>query len=126
MRGLTPAPTMILAILDDLIFTSKIRVAASQLGVPVKFARTADAALADMRDQAPSLVIFDLNNPRTDPLGTVRTMKLDATLASIRTVGFVSHVQTELIEAARQAGVDEVLARSAFTTRLAEILSRQA
>ncbi len=117
---------MILAILDDLMFTSKIRVAASQLGVPVKFARTSDAALAEMRDQAPSLVIFDLNSPRTDPLGTVRTMKLDASLASIQTVGFVSHVQTDLIQAARQAGVDEVLARSAFTTRLAEILSRQA
>jgi PleD family two-component response regulator len=115
---------MILAIVDDLMFTSKIRAAAGQLGVPVKFARTADAALAEMRQSSPSLVIFDLNNPRADPLGTVKTMKLDASLASIWTVGFVSHVQTDLIEAARQAGVDEVLARSAFTTRLADILSR--
>ncbi len=106
------------------MFTSKIRTAASQLGVSVTFARSADAALAEMRSGAPTLVIFDLNNPRTDPLGTVKTMKGDAALASIPTVGYVSHVQTDLIEAARQAGIDEVLARSAFTMRLADILVR--
>jgi hypothetical protein len=76
-----------------------------------------------MRASAPALVVFDLNNPRTDPLGTVAAMKSDAALSSIRTVGFVSHVQTDLIEAARSAGVGEVLARSAFTARLADILS---
>ena len=115
---------MILAIVDDLMFTSKIRTTADQLGVPVKFARSADAALAEMRSEAPSLVIFDLNSSRTDPLGTVAAMKQDAALASIPTVGFVSHVQSELIEAARRAGVGEVLARSAFTMRLTEILGR--
>jgi hypothetical protein len=51
-------------------------------------------------------------------------MKADPELAAIPSIGFVSHVQTELIDAARQAGVDEVLARSAFTMRLPEILAR--
>jgi PleD family two-component response regulator len=116
---------VILAILDDLMFTSKIRTAASQLGVDVAIARSADAALAEMRKNAPSLVIFDLNSTRTDPLGTVAAMKHDAALSSIPTVGFVSHVQTELIDAARNAGVDDVMARSAFTMRLPEILTRR-
>jgi CheY-like chemotaxis protein len=107
------------------MFTSKIKTAASQLGVPVTFARSADAALAEMRNSAPSLVIFDLNNPRTDPLGTVSAMKGDPSLASIPTLGFASHVQTDVIDAARRAGVDEVLARSAFTMRLGEILTRR-
>ena len=111
---------MILAILDDLMFTSKIKTAASQLGVPVTFARSADAARGEMQKGAPSLVILDLNSARTDPLGIVRAMKANAELASIPTVGFVSHVQIDVINAARQAGVDEVLARSAFTAQLAE------
>jgi CheY-like chemotaxis protein len=113
---------MIVAVLDDLMFTSKIRTAAGHLGVAVTFARSSDAALAEMRKSAPALVIFDLNNQRTDPLGTVAAMKADPALSSIRTIGFASHVQTDVINAARQAGVDEVLARSAFTTQLAEIL----
>jgi len=117
---------MILAVLDDLMFTSKIKTAASGIGVPVVFARSADAALAEMRKGPPSLVILDLNNARANPLGLVGSMKQDQALSSIPTVGYVSHVQTELIEAARKAGVAEVMARSAFTERLGEILSRAA
>jgi len=116
---------MILAVLDDLMFTSKIRTTANQLGVAVAFARSADSALTEMRKSPPALVILDLNNPRTQPLAIVAAMKADAALASIPTVGYASHVQTDVIEAARTAGVQEVLARSAFTQHLASILQRQ-
>ena len=115
---------MILAILDDIMFTSKIKTAASQLGVAVTFARSADAARAELAKATPSLVIVDLNGARTHPLDIVRSIKANPELAAVPTVGFVSHVQTDLIDAARRAGVDEVLARSAFTAHLAQILSR--
>ncbi len=113
---------MILAVLDDLMFTSKIKTTAAQLGVTVGFARSADAALAEMRKTPPALVILDLNNPRTEPLSIVARMKADPALAPVPTVGYASHVQTDVIQAARQAGVDDVMARSAFTQNLAEIL----
>ena len=114
---------MILVVLDDLLFGSKIRTTAGQLGVPLTFAKSSAAALDEMRKTTPSLVIFDLNNPRTKPLETVAAMKQDASLAGIPTIGFVSHVDTATIEAARAAGVSDVMARSAFAQRLAEILS---
>jgi PleD family two-component response regulator len=115
---------MILAVLDDLMFSSKIKTAATQLGVPLTFARSSATALAEMRKAAPSLVIFDLNNPRTDPLGIVAAMHADPALAAIPTVGYVSHVDTDVINAARAAGVTDVLPRSAFTMQLADILKR--
>jgi PleD family two-component response regulator len=115
---------VILAILDDLLFTSKMRSTATQIGAALSVAKSRDAALADMRASSPSLVIIDLNNPRTDPLGIVASMKADPALAAIRTVGFVSHVHTELIDAARKAGVDEVMARSMFAERLPQILAK--
>ena len=77
---------MVLAIVDDLMFSSKIKTAASQLGVAVAFARSSGAALATMRERAPTLVILDLNNSRTDPLGTVAAMKRDPATASIHLV----------------------------------------
>ncbi len=117
---------MILALVDDLMFTSKIRSAASQVGATITFVRSSDAALAQMRSSAPSLVIFDLNNPRTDPIGTVQKMKQDAALASIPTVGYVSHVDATTIDAARDAGMTDVMARSAFTAQLPDILRRGA
>jgi PleD family two-component response regulator len=113
---------VILAILDDLLFTSKIRTTAKQLGVKVTVARSADSALAEMRAARPSLVIVDLNNPRIHPLQIVAAMKGDAALAGIPTVGFVSHVQVDVINAARQAGVTQVMARSAFAEQLPAIL----
>jgi PleD family two-component response regulator len=115
---------MILAVLDDLMFTSKIKTTARQLGVDVAFARSADAAFAEMQKATPSLVILDLNNARTDPLGIVSAMKQDPALASIPTVGYASHVQTDVIAAARRAGVGDVMARSAFTQQLPDILRR--
>jgi PleD family two-component response regulator len=116
---------MILAVLDDLMFTSKIKTAASQLGVAVTFARSADAVRAALSSTTkPSLVILDLNNPRIDPLGIVSEMKSNPAMDAIPTIGFVSHVQTDLIQAARSAGVGEVLARSAFVTQLPDILRR--
>jgi PleD family two-component response regulator len=115
---------MVLAVVDDLMFASKIRSTASQLGIQLAFARSSGDALAAMRKDKPSVVILDLNNPRTDPLGIVAAMQRDPALAAIPTVGYASHVDAALIATARQTGVAEVLARSAFTTRLAEILSR--
>ena len=114
---------MVLAIVDDLMFASKIKAAASQLGLTVAFARSSDAAMTAIRDNTPTLVILDLNNPRTDPLGIVAAIKGDPATRAIRTVGYASHVQADVIDAARLAGVDEVMARSAFTARLPEILA---
>ena len=115
---------VILAILDDLMFTSKIRSAAQHAGVTVAFARSAQSALEQMRARTPALVVLDLNNPRTDPIGTIATMKADSALAPIPTLGFVSHVDADTIAAARAAGADEVIARSAFVTQLSDILRR--
>ena len=61
---------------------------------------------------------------RSEPLGIVADMKADPALAAIPTVGFVSHVRTDVIDAARQAGVGDIMARSAFTVQLPEILRR--
>jgi hypothetical protein len=60
------------------------------------------------------LVIVDLSRPGV----------LEA-LASLEapTIGFASHVDRELMAAARLAGCGEVLARSAFFSRLPELLS---
>ena len=113
---------MILAAVDDLLFSSKIRTVAKQAGVELTFARTPAEIIEQARTRQPSLVIFDLNSAKADPINTVTAMKADSTLAAIPTLGFVSHVHTQVIAAARQAGIDEVMARSAFAGNLADIL----
>jgi len=108
------------------MFSSKIKTAANQLGVDLRFSRSVDGALDTMRKNPTTLVILDLNSERIDALAIVAGMKQDPALASIATVGYASHVQTDVIQAARRAGVGDVLARSAFVQQLADILTRRA
>lgn len=113
---------MVLVAVDDLLFSSKIRTTAKQAGVEITFARTPQEILDQARALKPALAIFDLNSAKADPVTTIAALKRDPALASIRTLGFVSHVHTELIDAARAAGTDDVMPRSAFAARLADIL----
>ena len=115
---------MILAVLDDLMFSSKIKTAAGQLGVAVTFARSAETAIAEMRK-----IRAVARDPRSEQRAheSSRHRRVDEAgpgPRAIPTVGYASHVQTDVINAARQAGVGEVLPRSAFTVQLADILRR--
>ena len=114
---------MIVCAIDDLIFSIKISTAAKQLKTAVFFERTADRVVDTVRDKRPSLVIFDLNSTRMRPLDAIAALKRDPDVAAIRTLGYVSHTDAATIAAARAQGIDEVMARSAFTAQLAQILT---
>lgn len=113
----------ILAAVDDFLFRSKIRATAKHVNADVRFAQTGDEILAQARELKPTLVIIDLNSAKAEPVATIAALKADASLAGIRAIGFASHVHTDLIAAARQAGADQVLPRSAFAGNLADILA---
>jgi CheY-like chemotaxis protein len=112
----------ILASVDDLFFRSKVRTTAKHLGIEIQFAATADELIAQAKSLQPTLVIFDLNSSRMDAIAAIAALKADGATSDLRAIGFASHVHTELIAAARKAGADDVLPRSAFAGRLAEIL----
>lgn len=99
--------TTVAAYVPDLMDRSKVSAAA---GDRVTFARTP----ADLPDVEADLVVVDLSRPGV----------LDAlpSLAGRRVLGFGSHVDTDLLDAARAAGC-EVLARSKFFARLEELLA---
>jgi PleD family two-component response regulator len=113
---------VIVCVVDDLIFSIKISTAAKAAGADVYFERAADRVLSSIREKKPSLVILDLNSGKMRPMDVIAALKGDEALKGIRTLGFVSHVHADVIAMAREAGIDEVLARSAFSDRLGEIL----
>jgi len=114
---------MILCAVDDLIFSIKISTAAKALGADVFFERSPEQVVSRIRERMPTLVILDLNSTKLRPLEVIAHLKADAGLRDIPTLGYVSHVQTDVIDAARSAGIDEVLARSAFSEQLGQILT---
>jgi CheY-like chemotaxis protein len=113
---------VIVAVLDDLLFSIKIKTAAKTLNAAVHFERAPDQVLESIRAKAPRLVIFDLDSVKMRPMHAIASMKADSALRGIPTLGFVSHVHADVIARARAAGIDQVLARSAFVTQLEPIL----
>ena len=108
----------VLAAVEDLLFRSKISETASQLGIETSFPRNPRKLLAAIRESPPDLLILDLNSARFEPLALLQTVKSEEATRDVSTVGFLSHVQKDLAVAAREAGCDRVLARSAFTKDL--------
>lgn len=113
----------VLAAVEDLLFKSKISGTADSLDVRVGFPRSPRKLLETLREAPPQLLILDLNSDRFEPLKVLYEVSSDETLSGVRTLGFLSHVQKDLAVAAREAGCDRVMARSAFTKNLPEILT---
>ena len=115
---------MILCVMDDLMFSVKISTTAKAIGgIDLFFERSPDMVVSRIREKQPSLVIFDLNSAKIRPMDAIAVMKADPELKSIRTLGIVSHVDSDTIARAREAGIDQVLARSAFSAQLGQILT---
>ena len=109
----------VVALMDDIFFQMKVAETAKHLGIEFKVATNTDALLS-LLEPRPQLVIVDLN-ARNQPIDAI--VKLRAASKDVHVVAFLSHVQRELAEQARNAGCDEVMPRSSFTQNLAEILS---
>jgi len=116
-------PKKILAVLEDLFFTVKINESAKRAGLPIQFLKSETDVIENAKAN-PALIILDLNFQGIDPLKLIATLKADADTKSISLIGYVSHVQGELKMQAQEAGCDMVLARSAFSQNLPQILKR--
>jgi CheY-like chemotaxis protein len=114
----------VVAVIDDLFFTVKILDAAKRAGATLEVVKSEIDAM-DKARSAPALVIIDLNCAAVDPVHLIETLKADPGTQSVPLVGYVSHVQGELKQAAQQAGCDMVLARSAFSQNLPQILRQR-
>lgn len=115
----------LVAVLNDLMFTVKIQEAAKRAGLEPVFVHSQQDALAQARTQ-PALIILDLNHAPVEPLALIAKLKGDGETRDIALVGYVSHVQVDLRNAAEESGCDTVLARSAFVQNLPALLTRYA
>jgi Response regulator containing a CheY-like receiver domain and a GGDEF domain len=115
----------ILAVVEDLLFTVKIADAAKRTGLEAEFVKSEKDALERAKEK-PLLIILDLNYAAVSPLKLINKLKSNSELKQISLIGFVSHVQGELKQKAHEAGCDMVMARSAFSQNLQQILKRHA
>ncbi len=115
----------ILVMVSDLFFTVKIGDAARRVGMQVDFVKE-EKDFLEKAQSKPALIIIDLNVTGANPVKVVSKLKGDPDLKSISVLAYVSHVQGELKQKAHESGCDMVMARSAFSQNLAQILKRYA
>jgi CheY-like chemotaxis protein len=112
---------MVLAVVDDLLFSSKIRAVAAGASEAVTFVRTPGGVKAACAEHKPRLVLIDLDRDALNPIETIAAIRgMPAPVPRI--VAFGAHVNVDRLRAAREAGADQAMARSAFVTALPRLL----
>ncbi len=115
----------ILALVDDLLFLSRVREAARGSDVAVRPVRRPAQLVEGVRDGS-RLVLVDADSSRlpwADSLAALRGEGLDGT---VKAVAFFSHVDVDRAQAARAAGCEPVLPRSAFLKALPGLIAESA
>jgi CheY-like chemotaxis protein len=113
--------SLALLLSDDLLDASRITGTARSLGLSVQQVRSVDVLEQLARETAPSCILVDLNYPHLDVAELIRRLRNNCPQMP-RLVGYGSHVDAAGLKAARSAGCDLVLPRSAFVEQLAEQL----
>ena len=107
-------------LVNDMFFAAKIRAAAQNAGREVESVKSLEQA-EKLADDPPSMIIVDLNSDRLDGVEVIGLLKSNPTLKATPIIGFLSHVQLDLKQAAKTAGCDYVIPRSMFSMKLPEI-----
>lgn len=105
----------------DLIFGARIRAAADACRVPSVAVTVADRLVATVRDGVHA-VFVDLDVRTADPIALIARLKADECTRHAPVVAFASHIRTDALQAARDAGADRVLARGAFARQLPSLV----
>lgn len=114
---------MIAIIVDDLMFRSKLSVTAKAKQTLAQFfSGSVEQNFEKIRLHQPIKIIIDLNAVKFDPIKLLQKLKSSPETSTIPIIGFVSHVQTNIYSAAKEAGCDFVMPRSKFVQELESLL----
>jgi CheY-like chemotaxis protein len=107
----------------DLIFITKIRNTAADLGYPVLVAGTQSQAVSMIATHRPPVVLVDLADGELAASGALKAYQGLAG-ANVWLVAFGPHVDEVALATAKAAGFHVVLPRSLFAAKLPELLRR--
>lgn len=108
----------IVYLVRDMMFTSKIREVAGQLGLTAQ--GTPDVAALSRAAAGARLVIIDLRLPQA--LEALDALAADPAAAAVPRVGFVDHEKVDVMDAARAHGCGRVLTKGQFAKELPSLL----
>jgi hypothetical protein len=123
---------MIVYFASDLVWATRIKGVADDLGIPARPVRNIEMLEARLADSPVAGLIVDLDAPET-ALALVqhlrewearKTAENQGTIREpLRIVAFGPHVETQALAQAKLAGADAAMTRGAFHHQLAQVLT---
>ena len=121
----TEVKPCVLIVNDDLFFTARIESTLRKLGYQVEIAGNLPTTLTMVQQFAPILTIVNFGSERVQPYAVVRQLKAQPNPAPI--LGFLSHVKIPAVrQEVREAGCDLLVANSALSLRLPQLVAKLA
>ncbi len=110
----------VLAVIDDLLFRTKVEAAATQAGAILHVETSSAAVWHHLTQTDCALVLIDLNLASDDPIALIQQIRQAA--PHVRMIGYCSHIQADLKRRALDAGCLIVMPRSQFVQQLPALL----
>lgn len=119
---------MIVYLASDLVWATRIKAMAEDLGLPARPVRSVEMLEARLADSAVTAFIADLEKPEEAlaMMARLRGPGASDKDRGVRIVAFGPHIARDRLQQARDAGADDVMPRGAFDHHLADILLKLA
>ena len=111
----------VVVLADDLFWKTKIEHAARSAQAPAVFISDPAALVKAAEAGKTALVLIDLAI-RKDPFPAIAALKKSTKTKGIHVVGWYEHVRKDLEKKGTEAGCDELMPRSTFSQRLADLI----
>jgi PleD family two-component response regulator len=111
----------VIALVEDPFWRSKIDNAVRSVGATTVFLSDPAETAGIIEPGAPVIVVVDLAL-KTPPFEAIAGLKKARATSSVPVVGYFDMARKDLKEKALAAGFDEVLARSSFAERFADLV----
>jgi CheY-like chemotaxis protein len=111
----------VIALVEDPFWRTKIDTAVKSVGASTVFLSDPAGTSAAVDPSAPVIVVVDLAL-KLPPFEAITALKKAKATAAVPVVGYFDMARKDLKEKALAAGFDEVLARSSFAERFADLV----
>ncbi len=112
----------VLVAVSDIFFYTKIRDALLPKGYVLERIRTQDEVPAKAASLHPTAMILNMNDETLDAFKALEQMKGDASLNTIPVLAFANHEEVETWRRARELGVNKIVSRNEFSSRMRDLL----
>lgn len=118
---MTKRPAVLVAV-SDIFFYAKIREALGSHGYMLERLKSQAELEESLLRSRPLAMILDMNDPRFEAIALVRAVKTHETWHALPILAFANHEEVATWKEAKHAGVDKIVSRNEFSSRLRSLL----